>query len=205
MNINAAFPGAYLKAADLQGRAVRVQIQDCVMEHLDDGDKPLLTFAGKDRGLILNKTNGGILAAALGDDYVLLVRAHYFLRNTDGAASRAIDVSAYPNSNEIALISDLLITDYSSLMFDFACLRRPIVLYQYDYQDYLDRRGVYFEIRDIPPGPIVETREALQEVLASRGFESPESLRQIQAFADRFAPWDDGKATQRVLEQVFNL
>ncbi len=145
------------------------------------------------------------VAAALGDDYVLLVRAHYFLRNTDGAASRAIDVSAYPNSNEIALISDLLITDYSSLMFDFACLRRPIVLYQYDYQDYLDRRGVYFEIRDIPPGPIVETREALQEVLASRGFESPESLRQIQAFADRFAPWDDGKATQRVLEQVFNL
>ena len=68
MNINAAFPGAYLKAADLQGRAVRVQIQDCVMEHLDDGDKPLLTFAGKDRGLILNKTNGGILAAALGDE-----------------------------------------------------------------------------------------------------------------------------------------
>ena len=68
MNINAAFPSSYLKAADLQGRAVRVQIADCVIQPLDDGDKPLLTFAGKDRGLILNKTNGGLLAAALGDE-----------------------------------------------------------------------------------------------------------------------------------------
>ena len=145
------------------------------------------------------------VAQALGDEYVLLVRAHYFLCNTDSSASQAIDVSAYPDSNEIALISDLLITDYSSLMFDFACLRRPIILYQYDHEEYLVRRGVYFDIRDIPPGPIVQTREELREILISRAFEAENSLKQIQAFADRFAPWDDGKATQRVIAQVFGL
>lgn len=68
MNINSAFPSSYLKAADLQGRAVRVQIADCVIQPLDDGDKPLVHFIGKDRGLILNKTNAGILAAALGEE-----------------------------------------------------------------------------------------------------------------------------------------
>lgn len=68
MNINTAFPSTYLKAADLQGRAVKVTIKDCVIQPLDDGDKPLLTFVGKDRGLILNKTNAGMLAAVLGDE-----------------------------------------------------------------------------------------------------------------------------------------
>lgn len=68
MKISEAFPGTYLKAADLQGRTVRVTIADCRMEHLDDETKPLLLFVGKERGLILNKTNSGILVAALGDE-----------------------------------------------------------------------------------------------------------------------------------------
>lgn len=68
MKISDAFPSTYLKAADLQGRTVRVTIADCRMEHFDDESKPLLMFVGKDRGLILNKTNSGMLVAALGDE-----------------------------------------------------------------------------------------------------------------------------------------
>lgn len=68
MKISEAFPGTYLKAADLRGRTVKVKIADCRMEHLDDETKPLLLFVGKDRGLILNKTNSGILVNSLGDE-----------------------------------------------------------------------------------------------------------------------------------------
>jgi hypothetical protein len=68
MKISDAYPGSYLKAADLQGRAPRVTIADCRMEHFDDESKPLLLFVGKERGLILNKTTAGILVARLGDD-----------------------------------------------------------------------------------------------------------------------------------------
>jgi CDP-glycerol glycerophosphotransferase (TagB/SpsB family)/glycosyltransferase involved in cell wall biosynthesis len=145
------------------------------------------------------------VAAALGEDYVLLIRAHYFLRQTDGSARNAIDVSAYPNSNDIALITDLLITDYSSLMFDYACLRRPVVLYQYDYDDYLQRRGVYFDISTIPPGPIVATQADLIDCLHRRAFDTAESRAMITTFAETFAPWDDGHATDRVIEQVFGV
>lgn len=60
--------GTYLKAADLQGRAITAVIEDCRLEHLDDESKPLLTFRGKEKGLLLNKTNAGFLAQVLGDD-----------------------------------------------------------------------------------------------------------------------------------------
>src|SRR5690606_31710715 len=73
---------------------------------------------------------------SLGDDYVLLVRSHSFSKSSldvemEPLAS-IIDVSGYVSSNELCLISDLLITDYSSIMFDYACLKRPIVLFHYD-------------------------------------------------------------------------
>ena len=68
MKISSAFPSTYIKAADLQGRAVRLTISDCRMEHFDDESKPMLTFAGTERGLILNKTNSGVLTNAFGDE-----------------------------------------------------------------------------------------------------------------------------------------
>ncbi|MEA1048581.1 hypothetical protein U5801_01920 [Lamprobacter modestohalophilus] len=68
MLISAAFPGAYLKAQDLQGRTVSVIIADCRMEDLGGEEKPVLYFQGKDRGLVLNKTNAGVLVDAYGDE-----------------------------------------------------------------------------------------------------------------------------------------
>lgn len=68
MKISSAFPGAYLKAVDLQGRAARVTIAECAMEHFDEGDKPVLRFSGKDRGLVLNKTNAAVIVDAYGDE-----------------------------------------------------------------------------------------------------------------------------------------
>jgi CDP-glycerol glycerophosphotransferase len=163
---------------------------------------------GQPRPLVPATFDPDRIAQALGPEWVLLVRAHYFAPPKTQAArgsSQAIDVSAYPNSNEVALVSDLLITDYSSLMFDYACLRRPIVLYAYDYTAYLSSRGVYFDITAAPPGPIVTSQSGLVDCLSSKAFERPEHTARIQRFADSFAPWDDGHATERVLTEVFDV
>jgi CDP-glycerol glycerophosphotransferase len=143
---------------------------------------------------------------AMGDEYVLLTRAHYY-SNFEMVEDnpRIIDVSAFPNGNELVRVVDLLITDYSSIMFDYACLKRPIILYCSDYEQYKSSRGMYFDIRQFPPGEIVETEAALLECLRERRFESAENMERLTKFNARFCAFDDGKASQRVLHAVFGI
>lgn len=68
MNINGAFPSSYLKAADLQGRRVIVAIDKVVMEDIGGEHKPVVKFQGKDRGIVLNKTNAAMIAEIAGSD-----------------------------------------------------------------------------------------------------------------------------------------
>jgi hypothetical protein len=69
MKISDAFPSKYLKATDLNGRAIRVKIDGCTLEPMGDGQrKPVLTFIGKDKALVLNKTNASMIVSAYGDD-----------------------------------------------------------------------------------------------------------------------------------------
>jgi len=68
MNIKDAFPSNYLKSADLGGRAVRVTIDTCTMEDVGDGEKPVLFFQGKQKGIVLNKTNASMVAELYGDE-----------------------------------------------------------------------------------------------------------------------------------------
>jgi hypothetical protein len=68
MKMSEAFPSNWLKASDLQGHTIKVQIKDVVLEDVGDGEKPILTFIGKDKGLVLNKTNANMIVDAYGDD-----------------------------------------------------------------------------------------------------------------------------------------
>ncbi|MCS0639178.1 bifunctional glycosyltransferase family 2 protein/CDP-glycerol:glycerophosphate glycerophosphotransferase [Streptomyces sp. LP05-1] len=125
---------------------------------------------------------------------------------------RLIDVSAGAGASgaagpltveELCLASDALVTDYSSLMFDYAGLDRPIVLHTPDWAAYAAARGVYFDVRECPPGPVTAGQEELAEVFRSgrwRG-EHPDRLR--AAFRARFCPYDDGHAAERVVRHVF--
>lgn len=101
---------------------------------------------------------------ALGGEYVILFRAHYFISNLfdfDAFGDFVRNVSDWDDVNDLYLISDILITDYSSVFFDFAVLERPIIFYMYDYDAYKNEmRDFYFDIR-ILPGPVVKTQEEL--------------------------------------------
>ncbi|MEU9700559.1 CDP-glycerol glycerophosphotransferase family protein [Streptomyces sp. NPDC047981] len=146
------------------------------------------------------------LAARLGPRYVLLVRAHYFESPT-GPAGAARDVSAHPSVEDLCLASDALVTDYSSLMFDYACLDRPIVLFAPDAEAYRTERGLYFDpLSGEPgraPGVSATSEEELTEVLLGGTWNGPGAARLRAAFRGRFCPYDDGGAADRVVRAFF--
>ncbi|MFI0164126.1 CDP-glycerol glycerophosphotransferase family protein [Streptomyces sp. NPDC017095] len=149
------------------------------------------------------------LADRLGEDTVLLVRAHYFY---GGAASpltglrrsgRIIDVSGYDPVEELCLAADALVTDYSSIMFDYANLDRPIVIYADDWETYRTTRGVYFDLMADHPGQVARTQEELAEILLSGAWRDDSAAKARAAFRRRFCEYDDGRAAERVVRRVF--
>jgi len=148
------------------------------------------------------------LAAELGPDVTLLVRAHYFYDDPDlGAAGpgTVLDVSGHPSVEDLYLAADILVTDYSSTMFDYAVLDRPIVVFAPDWEDYQRIRGVYFDLRAEPPGLFTTTQDELIRALRDGSATGPEADKARAAFRARFCPWDDGGAAERVVREVFGL
>jgi len=141
-----------------------------------------------------------------GDEFVLLTRMHYLVAEEfdfSNSEDFVKDVSSYPDISELYLISDMLITDYSSVFFDYANLNRPIIFYMYDFKDYRDRlRGFYFDIEKEAPGPIVEKENELFDAIqyaAKNGHASPELFKR---FYNRYCDLEDGNATERVVKRI---
>jgi CDP-glycerol glycerophosphotransferase len=141
---------------------------------------------------------------ALGDDHVLLLRAHPYMgtgrdwRHSDGFV---VDASFYPDIADLYLVADVLITDYSSSMFDFAGTGKPILLFTYDLERYRDQvHGFYFDLAAEAPGPLLRTSEEV--VAALRAGDTGEYSQAHAAFAAKYCPYDDGFASARVIERV---
>ena len=141
---------------------------------------------------------------SLGGDHVLLVRAHVNVREAVPAGTPGvIDVSRYPDIAELYLAADVLITDYSSVMFDFAVTRKPILFFTYDLEHYRDDlRGFYFDFEAEAPGPLLRTSDEVIQTLQEVDRVVLEHAPAYEAFAQRFCPLDDGKASARILDQI---
>ncbi|RYG72162.1 CDP-glycerol glycerophosphotransferase family protein [Lentibacillus lipolyticus] len=147
------------------------------------------------------------LRETFGDTYAVALRMHYLIAenlDTSGYEDFVYDVSAYEDIRELYLIADVLITDYSSVFFDYANLRRPIIFYVYDIDDYRDNlRGFYFDLEQKAPGPLCRTTDEVITELekTDQGF-TPSAA--YEAFYDRFCYLEDGHASERVVEKVFD-
>jgi CDP-glycerol glycerophosphotransferase len=114
-----------------------------------------------------------------------------------------VDVSAHPEIAELYLAADVLVSDYSSAIFDFAVTRKPILLFAPDLDRYRDDvRGLYFDYETWAPGPVADTDEELAELLHDVEKVSPRYSAAYDDFLNRFCPHEDGHATDRVLERV---
>ncbi|MBV1849493.1 bifunctional glycosyltransferase/CDP-glycerol:glycerophosphate glycerophosphotransferase [Catellatospora tritici] len=146
------------------------------------------------------------LAKALGPDGVVLMRAHYFYdRDASSVAAhpQVRDVSDHPSIEQLYLATDVLITDYSSVMFDFGVLDRPIVIYAPDWDVYRATRGTYFDLATEGPGPFCRSQDDLVWLFEHDQVRSPEAELARAAFRRRFCHLDDGRAAERVVRHLF--
>ena len=143
------------------------------------------------------------LRDALGDEYVILFRAHYLVANSfdfDKYRGFVEDVSNHSDINDLYIASDILITDYSSVFFDFANLRRPVIFYMYDLEEYANElRGFYISLDELP-GPIVRDEDALIEAVRATDGWTPDE--KYDAFRAKYNPKDDGHASERTLARI---
>ncbi|XRQ05975.1 CDP-glycerol glycerophosphotransferase family protein [Actinomadura welshii] len=143
---------------------------------------------------------------ALGEDHVLLLRAHHLITDRDSlpADGFVIDVSRYPDIAELYMAADVLVTDYSSAMFDYAILGGPIVLYTYDLERYRDHvRGFYVDLEAEAPGPVVTTSAEVAEAVAQAPGSEERYADAYDRFFVKYCPHDDGQAAARVVDRVF--
>ena len=142
----------------------------------------------------------------LGDDYVILLRMHYFIddpMDLSGMEGFAVDVSTYKDVSELYLISDVLVTDYSSVMFDFGVLKRPQLFYAYDIEKYdKDLRGFYIDYHKDLPGPVYETSDELLKGLQNLETIARDYEDNIEAFYQRFCSIDNGLASEYIGELI---
>jgi CDP-glycerol glycerophosphotransferase len=141
---------------------------------------------------------------ALEGEYVLLVRTHYLdeYRLPARSGTFARDVSGYHDITDLLLLADVLITDFSSVMFDYANLRRPMIFFTYDYADYVGtERGLYLDLSEIAPGPLVEDPDEVTALISDLGWRSTYAER-YDAFVRQFCEYDVGKASEAVVERV---
>ena len=139
-------------------------------------------------------------------DSVVLVRGHSRTIDTgrDRAGARVIDVTGYPETSKLLLAADVLITDYSSVMFDFSVTGKPMYFLVPDLDHYRgELRGFYFDLATRAPGPLVHSQDELVTALADSTHES--------VYAERYAAWraqfnsrDDGHSAERVVARILD-
>src|SRR5699024_7695434 len=132
-------------------------------------------------------------------DAQILVKVHYLNKLKIKNKKNIIDVSDFPQINELLKISDVLIADYSSLIFDYCLLKKDIILYHYDYEEYKKERGFYFELADYFPKNIAKSENELINKL-----KNIENFRQVDfnKFINKFLPNEKGNSSQKIYNDL---
>lgn len=163
-------------------------------------------FIKKGQYLFELKINLENLYESIGDEYVILLRMHYLISNAidlSGYENFAIDVSDYDDISELYLITDALITDYSSVMFDFGILKRPQFFFAYDIEKYdKDLRGFYLDYVNDLPGPIFEDPFDLADSLKDVDLIKESYQDKIDEFYERFCSLEHGESSKYIGELI---
>ncbi|MFS0647400.1 CDP-glycerol glycerophosphotransferase family protein [Siminovitchia sp. 179-K 8D1 HS] len=184
--------------------------------NLDENKKVILyapTFrddqtSGKNKFLFKIQIDLHKMKEQLGDEYIVLLRMHVVVSNKiiieESLQGFVYNVSGYPDIQDLYLITNILITDYSSVMFDFANTGRPILFYTYDLDNYRDHlRGFYMDFEKEAPGPLVyNTDEIINSVKHIDAIQDQYNEKYVD-FQNKYCPLEDGMASKRVVERIF--
>ncbi|MDT5033184.1 MAG: hypothetical protein QOC94_3355 [Actinoplanes sp.] len=145
------------------------------------------------------------LAEALGPETRILLRGHYFYGSIGFPPRhpRVTDVSSFPSVETLYLAADVLITDFSSVMFDYAVRDKPLVIFAPDWEIYQAVRGVTFDLPAEPPGVFARTFDELVGAFRSGAVSDEASTAARARFREKFCSLEDGHAAERVVRRVF--
>jgi len=142
---------------------------------------------------------------ALGDDYVLLIKHHPHVKTPppipSGCQDFAFLVSPSVSIDALLAVADLCISDYSSLVFEYSLFERPMIFFAYDLVDYEDWRGFYYPYNELTPGPVLTTNEEM--IAYIKDIDNAFDKQEVVDFKGKFMGSCDGRATERICEEVF--
>lgn len=164
-------------------------------------------FYGKGRYKFELAMDLGLMQKELSGDSVILLRTHYHIADILDLSEYegfVYNGSQYEDVSRLYLVSDICITDYSSVFFDYANLKRPILFFVYDLDAYADEiRGIYLDMEKELPGPLLHTNEELLGALKNMDEITAKYKERYEEFYERFCNVDDGHASERIIEKVF--
>ncbi|WP_117168454.1 CDP-glycerol glycerophosphotransferase family protein [Paraliobacillus sediminis] len=147
------------------------------------------------------------LKLELGEEYIVILRMHYLIAEKLDLLSYegfVFDFSTYEDIRELYLMSDILITDYSSVFFDYANLRRPMLFFVYDIDEYKDNlRGFYFDFEKEAPGPLIKTTGSLIDEINAIKENDFVTSTDLDLFYQKFCYLEKGESTKKVVDEVF--
>ncbi len=139
-------------------------------------------------------------------EYVILFSPHYFIENSIDLTKYKgfiFNVARYDEINELYLVSDIIMTDYSSVFFDYANLKRPMLFYMYDIDDYKGNLRDFYISLDELPGQIAQTQDELENNLKNIDKEFKKNKEKYEKFNEKYNYLDDGNASERVIKVIF--
>lgn len=156
---------------------------------------------GKGKYIFNPFLNFDVLKRNVEEDYVFILKYHYLIASElDWSRMEGFIYDIKEDIQELYLMADILMTDYSSVMFDYSILKRPMIFYTYDLDEYCDNRGFYFDFLEEAPGPFVRNTDELISVLKEHDFAQYKD--KYNAFNEKYNSWDDGKASEKVVEII---
>lgn len=143
---------------------------------------------------------------AIPDDTFVVLKNHHFEKWT-GLSEKYSDKFAYVSDDatieNLYIVADALITDYSSVMFDFVLLNKPMLFFAFDYDHYIEDRGLNFDLHDIAPGPFVTNQKDLEKWIKKIDKITEEFANRVETFKQQFVQYDTGNASAMSLERLF--
>lgn len=134
-------------------------------------------------------------------DYILLLKLHPAVNGTfeNKHPGFVFNVSSYPNINHLLVVSDMLVSDYSSIPFEYSLLNKPMIFYAYDLDEYANSRGFWENYEKLVPGPIVETTDDLIQVIRDNNFD----LNEVKQFAEEWNEYSTGNASAQLIRKLY--
>ena len=137
----------------------------------------------------------------LGNEYVIVCKHHPFVKNPpiipEELQHFARDLTKYLSIEDLLCCADICISDYSSLVFEYSLFEKPMIFYAYDYDNYCDWRGFYYDYSEFTPGPVVQTEDELLNSI--KNIDTQFDKQKVIDFKEKFMGSCDGHATERII------